>query len=231
MSKLIAEEMMSFQDEDVADVSQVMADISPVVERNFAIHSPQRIFWEQQREYSILKDKRQMRWHPLVVRFALNLKYLSGTGYRAIHQCGIIHLPSERMLFDYTHWAQVHAGVQLEFVERFWSLLEQDVSCGHHHCAISMDEMKLNSGLVFSKHTGIRVGFVDLGSSNRDMELVVSQDERSATTSKTDKPTTLLLAEQVLVFMARAILKPSLTMPIAHYYSINLKGISYYYNL
>ena len=166
MNKLIAEEAISFQDEDVADVSQVMADVSPVVESNFPIDSPQRIFWEQQRQYSILKDKRQMRWHPLVVRFALNLKYLSSTAYRAIHQCGIIHLPSERTLFDYTHWAKVHTGVQIEFVERFSSMVEQDVSCGHHHCAITMEEMKLKSGLVFSKHTCILVGFVDLGSSN-----------------------------------------------------------------
>ena len=229
--KLIAEEAMRFQDEDVADVSQVMADVNPVVEINFPVNSPQRMFWEQQRRYSILKDKRQMRWHPLVVRFALNLKYLSGTAYQAIHQCGIIHLPSERTLFDYTHWAKVHTGVQLEFVEKFWSLLEQDVPCGHHHCAISMDEMKLKSGLVFSKHTGILVGFVDLGSSNRDMQLVVSQYDQSASASKPDKPSTPLLAEQVLVFMARAIFKPSLTMPIAHFYSINLKGIRNYCNL
>ncbi len=26
-----------------------------------------------------LKDKRQMRWHPLVIRFALNLKYMSSS--------------------------------------------------------------------------------------------------------------------------------------------------------
>ena len=47
-----------------------------------------------------------------------------------------------------------------------------------------MDEMKLKSGLVFNKHTGAFSGFVDLGSSNRDMELAVSggrdQDEPSA---------------------------------------------------
>ena len=104
--------------------------------------------------------------------------------------------------------------------------MEQDVSCGHHHCAISMDEMKLKSGLVFNKNTGILVGFVDLGSSNHDMELAcaVCQDKQSTTASIPDQPTTPLLAEQVLVFMVRAIFKPSLTMPIAHYYSTNLKG-------
>ena len=158
-----------------------------------------------------------------MVRFALNLKYLSGTAYRAINQSGIIHLPSERTLFDYSHWVKVHTGVQLQFVERFWGLLQEDVSCGHHHSAISLDEMKLKSGLVFQKHTNILVGFVNLSSSSRDIELVVSNDEKSVA-SKPSKATEPLLADQVLVFMARAIFKPSLSMPVAHYYTNNLTG-------
>ena len=78
--------------------------------------------------------------------------------------------------------------------------------------------MKLKSGLVFNKHTGALSGFVDLGSSNRDMELAVSgvgdQDESSVGQ----------LAEQVFVFLARAVFKPSLSIPIAHYFSDSLKG-------
>ena len=113
VTKLIANESMRLQDEDVTDISQVMAEVGPVVEDTLLVDSPQWIFWkqQQQQQYNRLKDKRQMRWHPLVVGFSLNLKYLSGTAYRAIHQCGIISLPSEHTLFDYTHWAKVHTGV------------------------------------------------------------------------------------------------------------------------
>ena len=39
-------------------------------------------------------------------------------------------------------------------------------------------------------------------------------------TSKTQK-----LADQVFTFMARAVFKPSLTMPIAHFFSLNLRGV------
>ena len=60
-----------------------------------------------------------MRWHPLVIRFALNLRYLSGTAYQAVLQSGMISLPSERTLSDYTHWATPNTGVQQEFIERF----------------------------------------------------------------------------------------------------------------
>ena len=83
-----------------------------------------------------------------------------------------------------------------------------------------MDEMKRKSGLVFSNHTSKLSGFIDLGSCNRDIEQSVSHDNQ-------DELATALLAEQVLVFMARAIFKPSLVMPIAHYFSVSLKGASY----
>ena len=33
------------------------------------------------------------------------------------------------------------------------------------------------------------------------------------------------LADQVLVFMARAVFKPTLALPITHYFSVNLTGI------
>ena len=87
----------------------------------------------------------------------------------------------------------------------------------HPHCAISVDEMTIKSGLVFNKHSGRLTGFVDLGDVNRDMEqlLGLEQDDSSSR-----------LADQALVFMARAVFKPSLAVPAAHYFSLNLSGKS-----
>ena len=68
-----------------------------------------------------------------------------------------------------------------------------------------MDEMKLKSGLVFNKHTGALSGFVNLGSSNRDIELAVNGDGGN------DETSTGNLAEQAFVFLARAVFKPSLS--------------------
>ena len=83
-----------------------------------------------------------------------------------------------------------------------------------------MDEMKLKNGLVFNKHTGALSGFVDLGSVNRDIELAVGGDEEK------EEGSTEQLAEQVFMFLARAVFKPSLSVPVAHYFSTNLKGTS-----
>ena len=83
---------------DADDVSAVVKELSQSVEDNFPEESPQRIFWNQQKQYTQLKDKRQMRWHPLVVRFALNLKYMSTSAYKAVRQSGVMSVPSEHTL-------------------------------------------------------------------------------------------------------------------------------------
>lgn len=154
-----------------------------------------------------------MRWHPLSIRFALNLKYLSTSAYKAMRQSGIINLPSERTLSDYTHWTTPHAGVQKEYIEEFVQLMDA-TSCVQKHCCLSMDEMKIRSSLVFNKHTGKLVGFVDLGSVNREIELLVNGGSEPKR----------VLADHLFVFMVRAVFKPSLSLPIAHYFSSNLKG-------
>jgi len=95
-------------------------------------------------------------------------------------------------------------------------MLEADLKVREQQvCALSMDEMKIKSGLVFSKRSGGLVGFVDLGSVNRDIESLAADD--------TD-PSVVPLADQMLVFMARAVFKPSLSVPVAHFPSLNITG-------
>lgn len=143
-----------------------------------------------------MRDKRKIKWHPLVLHFTLNLKYLSTSAYRAIQQSGIISLPSARTLDDYTHWMTPQSGLQIEFVEELGRLLAQHLPSGQHDCTLAMDEMKIKSGLVFNKHSGTLVGFVDLGSVNRDIEQVMGGDTQDSLSWN--------LASQVFVIMARA---------------------------
>jgi len=180
---------------DAADMTSLFHEVAPTVEESFPQDSPQRVLWEQQQQYNSLPDKRQMRWHPLIIRFALNLKYMSTSAYRAVRESQFVSLPSERTLSDYTHWSSAHTGVQIEFIEHFQCMLEADLKVREQQvCALSMDEMKIKSGLVFSKRSGGLVGFVDLGSVNRDIESLAADD--------TD-PSVVPLADQMLLFMAR----------------------------
>lgn len=72
-----------------------------------AAHSPdsfQCIFWEQQRQASSLKKARSMKWHPLMIRWCLYLGHLSGGAYETLCETGVIKLPSQRTLRDYTYY-------------------------------------------------------------------------------------------------------------------------------
>ena len=78
---------------------------------------------------------------------------------------------------------------------------------------------KENSPPLVANSTKISlVGFVDLGSANRDMERLIADDMADSTNGR--------LADHVFVFMARAVFKPTLAVPIAHYPSLNLSGKS-----
>ena len=111
---MIENEAITLQPNDAEDLAQIVEDVSPTVAEKFPENSPQRVFLDQQRAYNRLRDKRQMRWHPLVLWFALNLKYMSSSAYQA---GGIISLPSERTLTVYTHWTSPHSGLQVEHVD------------------------------------------------------------------------------------------------------------------
>ena len=100
---------------------------------------------------------------------------------------------------------------------KLYSMLTEALPSHQHQCALSMDEMKIKSGLVFSKHTGSLVGFTDLESVNHDIEKVIDGEHEDVTSGD--------LASHVFVLMARAVFQPSLCVPVAHYFSSNLKGL------
>ena len=60
------------------------------------------MFWNQQFE-AASRNKHGMRWHPLMIRWCLYVQYLSSGAYEALRESGIIRLPSQRTLRDYTH--------------------------------------------------------------------------------------------------------------------------------
>ena len=66
-----------------------------------------------------------------------------------------------------------------------------------------MDKMKMKRGLVFNKHISEWTGIVDLGSVNANLESVLTKEDAEFEGGD--------LADQLFVFMARAIFKPSLS--------------------
>lgn len=81
LAHLIDDQGIHLVEHDASDAASLMMELNPL---HFSTAHPTEAILESA---SALKDKRQMRWHPLVIRFALNL---STSSYRAMRQSGII---------------------------------------------------------------------------------------------------------------------------------------------
>ena len=163
-----------------------------------------------------------MRWHPLMIRFALNLRYLSSTAYRSVGN--FMALPSQRTLQDYTHVLNFDAGMSKEVVKRLKEDMNFDqCSSSQKKVTVLMDEMKIKSGLVFNKSTGKLFGFVNLGDINRDLEaLKLTLNEENPHPKRPE------LADSMLVMMVRPIFKPTFTFAVAQYPTTSLSGEKLY---
>ena len=82
------------------------------------------------------KSKTAFRWHPLFIRWCLNIMLTSSKTYDIIRDSGFINLPSKRTLRDYTHWLTSKAGFQDEVDEDLRD--EVNIVLGIGACAFPM---------------------------------------------------------------------------------------------
>ena len=73
----------------------------------------QKIFWEQQQKAAEVSNPRLMRWHPLMIKWCLYLRHLSGGAYDMLRESGCVTLPSQRTLRDYTYYVRACTGEKL----------------------------------------------------------------------------------------------------------------------
>ena len=144
---MIDQEGIDLTESDVCEFEELFNGMDEAVSKNFPKEQFQRIFWEQQRQYNRLGNKCRMRWHPLMIRFALSLKYFSGNAYRAVRS--FLALPSQRTLCDYTHVMTADVGVSSSMIARLKDEMNFD-GCTESGLKVGllMDEMKIKSGLV-----------------------------------------------------------------------------------
>ena len=222
LSSKIEDEGLELHEDDYNDLTTFFEEADKNVNKLTREHF-QKIFWEQQMHYNKLKCKKRMRWHPLMIRFALNLKYLSNSAYRALGN--FIALPSQRTLCDYTHVMKVKSGVCYPMIARLKRDMDFENSTdAHKMVGVMFDEMKVKSGLVFNKQSGRLVGFVDLGTLNSDLDAMERSlnNEVGITTQHPE------LAGSMLVLMACRIMKPSCVFPIAQFPTSSLSGVKLY---
>lgn len=186
-----------------------MKDQTKEIERQFPDStSYQRLFWEQQMKYNRLKDKKGMRWHPMMIKWCLYLKSKSSSTYDALRHSGFIHLPSERLLYDYSHVIKPGVGYNTHVMEALATEIQQKnlTEEWQQYVGILHDEIRIKEDLVYDKHTGELIGFINLdltGNSILDIEHSLKDEAPK-------------MAKNVLVIMVRGIAS-NLKFPLAHF--------------
>ena len=198
------------------DLIQIMTENSEEITRVYPKDSFAHLFWTEQLKAAACKDSRQVRWHPLIIRWCINLKLMSSSAYFAMRSVGFLKLPSERTLRDYTNYFDQQTGYQQEVIKE----LQQEAKLemldeNRKFCSLVIDEMKVKEGLVFNKYKGNIVGFTNAGNINDELECIERELQ-----GKQDKPA---IAKHILVVMVRGLLF-KLNFPLAHFATVDTTG-------
>ncbi|XP_035662524.1 uncharacterized protein LOC118406544 [Branchiostoma floridae] len=168
----------------------------------FQDNSPQQFLYEQQLKQAQQHDARTMRWHPMMIRWCLSIFYQSPAAYDTIRNSGFLYLPHRTTLQQYSKFTNPTPGFNPDILKRLGeeSNVVNEVEYKKNVCLI-WDEMKIKSGLVYSKTSGELVGFTDLGGVNNELKAFEKrcQAEQHGTEEEPD------LATHVLAFMVRGI--------------------------
>ena len=188
----ISKSSMKVDDGLSADLIKIMSnaeksEVSPFM----------KFFWEEQKKYLNVSCKTSIRYHPMIIRYCLALQAKSAAAYNEIRYdektgTGFVVLPSQRRLRDYKNYIRPKQGFNHEIINELKNKIKY-FSDIERFMVILFDEMKIQENLVWSKHTGDLIGFVDLGDVNLNY----------ATLQETNA-----IASHVLVFLLRSVVNP-----------------------
>ena len=188
---------VELDDQMNSDLLKIMDENTEQIKSDFSENSFQRLFWEQQLKSTEVTDKRQMRWHPMIIKWCLHLKMLSSAAYHALRTSGFITLPSERTLRDYTHLVRSALGIQPDVNEQL--IKEAKVTSleqWQKYVVVLFDEVKIKEDLVYDSKTFELIGYINLGQFNHQLMSLNSSDSEFDPNS---------VATHMLVFMVRGV--------------------------
>ena len=122
-----------------------------------------------------------------MIKWCIYLRAQSQGTYETMRNTGCIKLPSQRTLRDYTHHLECGAGFSAGVDTQLYNAAKLD-SCNERdrYVMLLLDEMHVKQELVYDKHSGELVGFVNLGNLNMRLlawEQSVSTDTTTASSA------------------------------------------------
>ena len=192
---------VSLDEEEMSDFCQIVKEEDEKVKQEYPEGSFQRIFWEQQKE-AAKRSGCGIRWHPIMIRWCIYLKHQSSKAYEAIRESGCVHLPSQRTLRDYTNCVKASAGFSVEVDRQLMQAARLTTCHGWQKLVVLLlDEMHVREDLVYNKHTGKMIGFVNLGEVSNHLIAF----ERSLQGHQEEDR---VLAKSMMVMMVRGLFTP-----------------------
>ena len=139
-----------------SDLSTITKEVTTSVMMKHPPESFERIFWEQQIKASNLKNPRSMKWHPLMIRWCIYLRHLSGRAYESLRDSNVIKLPSQRTLRDYTFYTTAKPGFSASVDQQLLDCAQVE-SCPRRdlYVILMMDEMHIRDEIVYDKYSGL----------------------------------------------------------------------------
>ena len=133
----------------------------------------------------------------MIIRYCLSLVAKSSSAYEDIRydsktSAGFLILPSQRRLRDYKNYIHPQRGFNNKIIHELKSKVK-GFTDSEKYMVLLLDEMKVQENLVWDKHTGELIGYVDLG----DPAINYGTFEKVDT-----------IASHILVFMLRSIKNP-----------------------
>ena len=202
------------------DLENIMKEKTDYIRQQYTTNSFHHLFWDQQLEALKVRDKRQVRWHPMMIRWCLSLKLLSSASYSALRSSNLLVLPSERTLRDYTHFIKAKPGFHPGIDEQLYREAKIDsIPEYQKYVCLVFDEVKVKEDLVYDKHSAELLGFVKIGDINDHLSKFKENDSTHIA-----KPH---LATHILTFMVSGILS-NLEFPYVSFPCTSVSGDELY---
>ena len=93
-----------------------------------------------------------------MIQWCIYLKHLSSKAYETLRVSGVVQLPSQRTLRDYTYYTQAKPGFSVSIDNQLTEMANLS-KCPERekHVIVLMDEMHIRDDIVYDKHTGNNV--------------------------------------------------------------------------
>ena len=155
LEQAIEERGILVDDELHHDLCTIMQEKAHSMSKELPQGSFAQVFWENQLQATRVKDARSMRWDPIMIRWCLYLRHLSGGAYDMIRDAGVVKLPSQRTLRDYTYHIKASVGFSDEVDTHLVTSARLDSCPERERCiVILMDEMYVREDIVYDRTTG-----------------------------------------------------------------------------